>query len=540
MTKKNLYAQHTVSATATPISEPIPGREAEMGVNNGGGVAFKISNMSALRRFLILGTDGGTYYLSEKAHTLNNIRVVEYAVRENARAVLTEVVDIATKGRAMKKDAAIYTLAYLIKRAENVAVRQEAAKSVNLVCSIGTDILMLAQFIEAMGGWGRNTHRAFETWYNMPPEDLAFQAMKYQSRNGWSHRDVLRKVRPKPQSEDQRAVLRWITKGWEGDLGIVAPEDATRRLWAFEVAKTLTDTPQDVARCICLINDYRLPRECVPTHMLNHKEVWEALLQSMGPTALVRNLGKMTNVGLLVPLSQAAKTVAGKLKDPEFVKKGKLHPLRTLVALKLYAQGHGDKGSLSWAPVPQIKDALDTAFYNGFSAIEPTGKNHLLALDVSGSMSSRMGTTPLTCHEATAALAMIRARVEENYYAMGFSNVFVDLGITKSMTLGQAMERTHRSDFGATHCALPANWAADNRIEVDVFEIYTDNECNFGGHPTQALQRYRDKMGRDVRQVVCGMTSTGFSIADPGDPKQLDVVGFDAALPEIVNNFLTL
>lgn len=537
--KKSIYAQHTVSATNTPINTAIPGRGPEMTPNNGGGVGFKISDMESLRRFLILGTEGGTYYLSEKEHTLNNIKVVEAAVKANAAAVLSEVVNITSSGRAMRKDPAIYTLAYLIKRAEPVEVRQAAARAVEDVCLIGTDILMLAQFIEALGGWGRNTHRAFETWYNQDVDYVAFQVMKYQSRNGWSHRDVLRKVRPRPQSEAQGSILRWVTKGWE-DVPVVAPEGVLRRIWAFEVAKTLGNTPADVQRCINLITDYKLPRECVPTSMLNHKEVWEALLNHMGPTALVRNLGKMTSVGLLVPLSEAAKTVANMLKDPAYVKYGKLHPLRTLVALKIYEQGHGDKGSLAWTPVPQIKDALDSAFYHGFQVLEPTGKNHLLALDVSGSMGCRMSATPLTCHEATAALAMIRARVENNYYVMGFSSSFQDLGITKSMTLSQAMDRTRRSDFGSTNCSLPATWAADNKIDVDVFEIYTDNECNTGVHPTQALQRYRDKTGKNAKQVVCGMTATQVSIADPRDPRQLDVVGFDSALPEIVNGFLTL
>ena len=79
-----------------------------------------------------------------------------------------------------------------------------------------------------------------------------------------------------------------------------------------------------------------------------------------------------------------------------------------------------------------------------------------------------------------------------------------------------------------------------NKIEVDVVEIYTDNEVNSGIHPTAALDQYRQKMGRQVRQVVVGMQATGFTIADPKDPLQLDVAGFDTALPDIVNTFALL
>ena len=38
--------------------------------------------------------------------------------------------------------------------------------------------------------------------------------------------------------------------------------------------------------------------------------------------------------------------------------------------------------------------------------------------------------------------------------------------------------------------------------------------------------------------VVVAMTSTGFSIADPEDGGMLDVVGFDAAGPQVIADFV--
>ena len=37
--------------------------------------------------------------------------------------------------------------------------------------------------------------------------------------------------------------------------------------------------------------------------------------------------------------------------------------------------------------------------------------------------------------------------------------------------------------------------------------------------------------------VVVGMTSNGFSIADPSDPGMMDVVGFDASAPNLISAF---
>ena len=67
------------------------------------------------------------------------------------------------------------------------------------------------------------------------------------------------------------------------------------------------------------------------------------------------------------------------------MKRSRIHPLAVLAAQKIYAQSHGDKGSLKWSSVSAIVDALDAAFYATFSNAEPCRKPVLLALDVSGS-----------------------------------------------------------------------------------------------------------------------------------------------------------
>ncbi len=74
---------------------------------------------------------------------------------------------------------------------------------------------------------------------------------------------------------------------------------------------------------------------------------------------------------------------------------------------------------------------------------------------------------------------------------------------------------------------------------VDAFVVLTENETRFGGeHPSEALLRYRDKTSIAVKLIVVAMTSNGFSIADPEDAGMLDVVGFDAATPQVMADFV--
>ena len=53
----------------TPQTEQADPRQV---INHQGGYVFKTSQGQAVRRFLILGTDGGTYYTTEQKHTREN------------------------------------------------------------------------------------------------------------------------------------------------------------------------------------------------------------------------------------------------------------------------------------------------------------------------------------------------------------------------------------------------------------------------------------------------------------------------------------
>ena len=83
-------------------------------------------------------------------------------------------------------------------------------------------------------------------------------------------------------------------------------------------------------------------------------------------TAMIRNLGKMSAIGVLKPLSSHAVTVCSRLRDVGLLKKARIHPFNVLVALKTYEQGKGDKGKLKWEVNQAILSALNDAYYLSF------------------------------------------------------------------------------------------------------------------------------------------------------------------------------
>ncbi len=265
--------------------------------------------------------------------------------------------------------------------------------------------------------------------------------------------------------------------------------------------------------------------------------------------ALLRNLATMTRVGLLTPFSDATAYVTERLTDDDYWGRDWTqsrykppHPLNVLVALRTYGAGQGGRSRTRWEPVGRIVDALDAAFYKAFGAVEPTGLRTLIALDISASMAFTVAGTPLSCREAAAAMAMITARVEPRYEVVAFSARSLrhygikPVSITPGQRLDDVMDHVHSMPAGGTDCALPMLHALELEREVDLFVVLTDNETWAGRvHPIKALRLYRRKMNPEAALAVVGMTATDFSIADPRDPRMLDVVGFDTATPQAIS-----
>lgn len=535
--QQNAYTTYTTHVSATPQSAPIPGTAQVP--NSAGGYSFAVDKWTRLQRFLILGTEGGSYYASERALTRDNAENVAACIAEDGPRAVSLIVGISQAGRAVKNTPAIFALA-LAAAAADTTTRQVALASLREVCRTGTHLFTFAEMVSGLRGWGRALRRAVGAWYTeQPPEQVAYQLTKYRQRDGWTHLDLIRLGHPKPATPTQDALLKWVanddTPPWAG--GEAPPADAAlRKVWAFEQARRATTAAQIVR----LIADHDLVREAIPPGFLNDPQVWAALLVKMPLTAMIRNLGVMSKVGLLAPMSDAERVVTERLRDAERLRRARVHPLAVLVAQTTYQRGAGFRGSGTWTPAPGVVAALDDAFTLAFGAVQPANKRTLLALDVSGSMAwgNIAGLPFLSPRVASAAMAMVTARTEPQYHFTAFSHELVPVSINARTALPDVVGTLSRIEMGGTDCALPMVYARQAGLAVDTFIVYTDNETWYGNvHPVQALRKYRDASGIPARLIVVAMTANRFSIADPSDAGMLDVVGFDTAAPNLMNAF---
>jgi 60 kDa SS-A/Ro ribonucleoprotein len=537
----------------TPQAERIP--DSTQVPNSAGGYAWPVDMWTRFDRFLIFGSERGTYYIRERKLTIENATNARECIDADGPRAVRRIVEISTAGRGPSNDPALFALA-MAAGLGNDATRAMALEALPEVARTATHLFHFLQYIRAFRGWGRGVRRAVGRWYTAKPAPaIAYQMLKYQGRDGWTHRDALRLAHPKAPSVGHDVLFRYATKGWEGvlelegigDLDVVALIEAIKSLAHL--------TPVEAAR---VITRMRLTREMVPTELLGSPAVWDALLERMPLTAMIRNLAVMTKVGLIAPGSDAARVVVNRLSDRKALRGARVHPVAVLVALKTYAQGRGMKGTGAWSPVAQVIDALDKAFYRSFENAPTTSKRIMLALDVSGSMRSPVfGMDYLTCREAAAAMALVTAATEPNHRFVAFTKGdypsqwsathgsqyntgLSELAISPRQRLDDVVRQTDNLPFGGTDCSLPMIEALKHRWAVDAFVVFTDSETWAGKiHPAQALREYRKRTGIAAKLVVVAMASNGFSIADPNDSGMLDVVGFDTATPGVLAEFIT-
>ena len=518
-------------STMTPQSQPIPGR-TDMVKNNAGGFVFSLDHFGVLDRFLMIGSESAGYYVGAKETTKQSFEVVKRCVAEDGIRVVNRIVEYSLAGRAPKNDPAVVALAIaaINGNAETVAAAYEALPK---VARTGTHLFLFVSMLDALGKWNAAAKRGVSAWYtNKTMDKLAVQLLKYQQRNGWAHRDVLRLAHVKPSSEVQSNLFRYSVKG-ELEQGAQVPQ----LLVDFEYLKRATEK-KDVLRLI--EGSDLLTWEMVPTQFLKDKDVLFALLKNMGMTALIRKLGALAANGVTGPLSEGTKLVVSKLTDMDAIRRGRVHPVTILQAMKQYSAGHGERGSMVWTPDQKVIAALDDAFYASFGAVDKTDENYMIGVDISGSMQSANvnGSPNLSAAEVAAVMAMAIARNQPNHYIVGFKHDLVELNVAPTMRLDAALKALQANwNGGSTDCAKVFERATQLKLDVDKFVTITDNETHSGRQaPVQALNKYRQSSGKAAKSVVIATSVSNFTIADPKDGGMLDIAGFDSAAPQIIAN----
>ena len=215
-------------ADPAPQSEPLPG----MVPNSAGGHSYPVDDMTRLQRFLILGSEGGSYYANERKLTLENAAAVKRCIENDGPKAVYEIAYISRHGRAPKVGPPLFALA-MAATYGHLGTRALAFGYLSQMARTGSQLQMFIDYIGTMRGWGRSLRRAVGKWStDKDIEDAVYQTVKYHQRYNWTHRDLLRKAHPKVGSGALNDCFAWITHG------TMPPDDSNFALiHAYEQAK---------------------------------------------------------------------------------------------------------------------------------------------------------------------------------------------------------------------------------------------------------------------------------------------------------------
>lgn len=542
-----------------PQTEPLPGRKADMIRNPEGGYVFRKDVWTRLSDFLVLGTEGGTYYADERTHTYQNIESVWAALLDDGPRAVQMAVDYSTgrPPRAPRNHPALYVVAYALA-AGNLDTKRAAAVAVPKVARTTDHLAQLfgywKQFSSKPGGRGgagrapvgansRAVRRAWINWFTArPPEQVAYTLLKARSRKTGAGEDfspghLLSLVRPVPSNGAEQALYALAT-GRKTPMEVSGYFVAAKSFYEAQLA----DTP---ARAIKAINAYHVPWEFLPDAVLKDARVWQALVPHLGMTALIRNLARMTGLGVFGPFSESTGQAVDRLTSQAELHRGRIHPFDLLLARLVYDTGHAQPNlkapARTWSPNGHIVDALGRAYNLAVQVADKSPGRLVVAVDSSGSMGQTVqhgGSTIGSCyHLGTAIAATLMRSFDGDCYPVEFDSSCRPSKLRAGMSLGEIYSLRH--DGGATDCSAPIEWALRNNVVCDAFVLITDNVTWSGNrHTTKVLEDYRRSINPAARVIVSAMVANGYSVADPTDPGVINVAGFDSSLPTLIAGYM--
>lgn len=582
MTSKKRYSREYVRP---PFSGVDAGEKKEVPVsvrtnarqvrNSAGGWVYDVGLEEQLKRFLVLGARG-TYYKASKEVVLDNLKVLDqWMDKMPAEKVVDLFVEM--RPRVPKSSTLLACTAYCM-RFGSVELKREIGANIGKICWTGDDLMRLVDFSKKFQrGWGRSYSRAIRNWYHSRDNiKLVKQMTKYQNRYNWSQRDVLKLASVYPLNAGMDAIFAYavsrIRGGEERRANAMVKVDTALRnasdedtrdamMYIYAIEQMWEHLGKgEMDRAIVVGAHYEFPWELFPTEMLCEWELWEKhLLNVIGPRALLRQLNRLTNMGL-GNRPATLRRVIEKFDDGKWCSGA--HPASFAIALMQYAKGKSEDGKSFWTPIPAILKAVERGMLLSYGYAHcmlgdnPGNKRIVLAIDVSPSMSAPRaaveGLGGLLAVDVAGLMGAILLSGEAagSVIPMKFSSMVTRgiYGDREGITRINADNSTGVLEFvkmvrddigwGGTDCSLPISWALRSNTYVEAFIVITDNETWVGDHPDETLKRYRREVNPNAKMIVIAASPGSRTIGDPRDPKSMNCVGFDLATPQIIEAFV--
>jgi len=521
---KSGYTFHTKKKDVL-ATQVIPGREAEMTENMAGGKAFVADDLTALRRWLLTGSENNLFYQGKEELTIENVKILSCMVAKDPKVVADEIVYASDHG--INNHTPLLALVYLSMG--GIDAKVYFSQIFNKIVRTASHLYEFLEYTKGLRGFGRLIHSAVEKWITSHDvKGLEYQFLKYQSRYNWAGRDVLRKIKPVPRDASESNLFAWMADK-------KASIETLPLIGIYESLKTGNMKEADVIKAIL---DFGLTQEMIPANVARTKGIWEALFTKMPITATLRNLANLTNKGIFTNIENL-KVLEEKFTKERLVK-GRVHPINIVSAYKIYSAGGTlGRSQLTWVAHPVVEDILEKAVEEAFTALEPTNKVFYHSIDVSGSMQNvPLETMWMTPSEVATIMALATIKAEKYYFTSAFTTTTSDFPkLRKTTSFKEALSRGFMPMTPAgTDVGSAIQFAIDNKLKADNLVIWTDGQNWQGKQPVTLMKKYRDTINADAKIIYVVLTPypDRSSLSDPMDSKSYDIAGFSSETPRFI------
>ena len=137
-----------------PEPEPLPGQVE----NEQGGYSYLVSRLDHLKRFIVLGTEGSTYYAKQEERERQKLEcVLELLQNGFIEEVLDILVEYSTQGRVYKEDSILYVLAMCCQN-NDTDIRKKSYEKLPVICNIPTKLFKFIDLCQTEIGKERKAH----------------------------------------------------------------------------------------------------------------------------------------------------------------------------------------------------------------------------------------------------------------------------------------------------------------------------------------------------------------------------------------------
>lgn len=455
------------------IFSTVPRAEPTNILNDAGGLAYARSPKEALEQYALTGCFNSTFYVSAQDHLA---KALELCATVNDPAWIA---DLARRARrdGLMKDMPVFLLAYVATK-DGDAFRTAFPVCVDNVKQLSKFTRVIRSGVLGRKSLSRRIANAVERWLDaQTDENLWWQSVGVADP---SLADILRLTHPKPKTP-ARAALYGFISGRNPEDKAIDRSMLPAPLIAWEAYK-----------------EGPLPN--VPFQLLvGHANAdWNAIAERATWAQARQSLNAFGKHGVWKNKELVAK-LAAKLSDPP----------RTMPYQILTTYQNIDAET----PRP-IVDALHVAMEKACANVPVLPERTLIAVDVSGSMSSasitgeRKGSTSKTKAIHVAGLfasAMVRAQPALKVVA--FDTRLFEAELEPRDTVMTNAGKLAAIQGGGTDCSLPLLWALQMHQKYDLIVYLSDNEswCGNQAGMADAWAKYR-QIHKQTKLVCIDLT----------------------------------